>query len=411
MTGATPQAYRSLWQEQTGVGRDQRRGGYSRHGFDGHDLTMREWFTEQASRRGMTVEPDRNGNLWAWLGRPGPDAVVTGSHLDSVPGGGAFDGPLGVVSALLAIDAMRARGFQPRRPLAVVVFAEEEGGRFGIPCLGSRLLTGAIAPEAARRLTDRDGVGLDAALHGAGVDPRGIGADPQALGRIGVFVELHVEQGRALADLDAPVALASTILAHGRWRLSFHGEGNHAGSTALDDRRDPMLPAAHTIAAARRVAGKVTGARATVGRVEATPGGTNVIASTVDLWLDARAPSTSDTRAVVDELVGHAEHVAQAEGCRLTVREESFGDRVVFDQALRSRLAALLGGVPVLPTGAGHDAGVLAGAGIPTAMLFVRNPTGVSHSPAEHAERDDCLAGVDALTTVLAELTGDGSAG
>ena len=402
----TVAAYRSLWRDQTDHGRDQRRGGFSRHGFDEADLTLREWFAAEAQSRGLDVEVDRNGNLWAWLDVAGgarSSAVVTGSHLDSVPGGGAFDGPLGVVSALLALDTLRAKGFRPRRPLAVVVFAEEEGGRFGVPCLGSRLLTGAIAPDVARRLTDAEGASLDTALRHAGLDPDGLGADPELLARVGVFVELHVEQGRAMVDLDAPVALASTILAHGRWRLTFHGEGNHAGSTALDDRRDPMLPAAHTVAAARRVAGKVTGARATVGRLVPNPGGTNVIASTVDLWLDARAPSTSDTRAVVDDLLAHAEQVAHAEGCRLTVREESFGDRVVFDGVLRSRLAGLLGGAPVLPTGAGHDAGILA-AHVPAAMLFVRNPTGVSHAPAEFAEEDDCVAGVAALATVLENL-------
>lgn len=402
----TVAAYRSLWRDQTDLGRDHRRGGFSRHGFDEADLTLREWFAAEAERRGLQVEIDRNGNLWAWLDVPGgarTSAVVTGSHLDSVPGGGAFDGPLGVVSALLALDTLRAKGFRPHRPLAVVVFAEEEGGRFGVPCLGSRLLTGAIAPDVARRLTDAEGASLDAALRRAGLDPDRIGADPELLARVGVFVELHVEQGRAMVDLDAPVALASTILAHGRWRLTFHGEGNHAGSTALDDRRDPMLPAAHTVAAARRVAGKVTGARATVGRLVPNPGGTNVIASTVDLWVDARAPSTSDTRAVVGDLLAHAEQVAHAEGCRLTVREESFGDRVVFDGVLRSRLAGLLGGAPALPTGAGHDAGILA-AHVPAAMLFVRNPTGVSHAPAEFAEEDDCVAGVAALATVLENL-------
>ena len=117
-----------------------------------------EWFAEQARARGLDVEVDRNANIWAWWGDPGPDAVVTGSHLDSVPGGGAFDGPLGVVSALSAVDALRAGGFAPRRPLALVVFAEEEGGRFGVPCLGSKLLTGAISPDRARALRDPAGV-------------------------------------------------------------------------------------------------------------------------------------------------------------------------------------------------------------------------------------------------------------
>lgn len=387
-----------------GVGADPRRGGYSRHGFDRADLELREWFTEQATRRGLDVHTDRNGNLWAWWGAPGPDAVVTGSHLDSVPGGGAFDGPLGVVSALEAVDLMRANGFTPGRPFAVVVFAEEEGGRFGVPCLGSRLLAGTIDPDAARRLTDPDGVTLAEAVAAAGLDPAHLGRDEQALGRLGRFVELHVEQGKGLVDLAAPVGVASSILAHGRWRFRFTGEGNHAGATPIGDRRDPMLPAAALVGAARRAARAVDGARATVGRLVPNPGGSNVIASTVDVWLDARAADTPRARAVVDEITALATTAAADEGCEVTVTEESYGDTVYFDPALRDRLAGALGGVPALPTGAGHDAGILAGA-VPTAMLFVRNPTGVSHAPAEHAEPRDCAAGVAALATVLTDLT------
>jgi N-carbamoyl-L-amino-acid hydrolase len=387
------------------VGRDPRRGGYSRHGFDRAELTLREWFTAEAARRGLDVRTDRNGNLWAWWGSPGPDAVVTGSHLDSVPGGGAFDGPLGVTSALEAVDVLRAKGFTPARPLAVVVFAEEEGGRFGVPCLGSRLLAGTIDPDAARALTDPDGVTLAEAARGAGLDPAGLGRDDEALATIGRFVELHVEQGRGLVDSGAPVGVASSILAHGRWRFTFTGEGNHAGATLLGDRRDPMLPASALVLAARRAASGVDGARATVGRLVPNPGGTNVIASTVDVWLDARAADSPRTRAVVQEITKAAQAAAADEGCTVTVTEESYGDTVVFDPGLRDGLADLLGGVPALPTGAGHDAGILASR-VPTAMLFVRNPTGVSHAPAEHAEPADCAAGVVALAAVLERLAG-----
>ncbi len=331
--------------------------------------------------------------------------MVTGSHLDSVPGGGAFDGPLGVTSALEAVDVLRAKGFTPARPLAVVVFAEEEGGRFGVPCLGSRLLAGTIDPDAARALTDPDGVTLAEAAGAAGLDPVRLGRDDEALATIGRFVELHVEQGRGLVDLDAPVGVASSILAHGRWRFTFAGEGNHAGATLLGDRRDPMLPASELVLAARRAASGVDGARATVGRLVPNPGGTNVIASTVDVWLDARAGDSPRTRAVVEEITAAARAAAAAEGCALTVTEESYGDTVHFDAGLRDDLADLLGGVPALPTGAGHDAGILA-ARVPTAMLFVRNPTGVSHAPAEHAEAADCAAGVVALAAVLERLAG-----
>ncbi|MBC6448330.1 allantoate amidohydrolase [Actinokineospora xionganensis] len=386
-----------------GVGADPRRGGFSRHGFDQSELELREWFRAEAVARGLDVETDRNGTMWAWWGPPADGAVVTGSHLDSVPGGGAYDGPLGVTSALVAVDLLRARGFVPGKPLAIAVFAEEEGGRFGVACLGSRLMTGAIDPDAARRLTDPDGVTLADAVRAAGLDPAGLGPDPVAMARIGVFVELHVEQGRGLVDLGAPVGVAGSILAHGRWRFSFAGEGNHAGATLLTDRRDPMLPAAQVVLAARRAAAGIEGARATVGKVVPNPGGTNVIASTVDVWLDARAEDDFRTRAVVAEISDAARGAAEEEGCTVTVTEESYGDTVIFDPALRDDLATTLGGVPALPTGAGHDAGILA-AHLPTAMLFVRNPTGISHAPAEFAEAGDCTAGAVALADVLAHL-------
>jgi N-carbamoyl-L-amino-acid hydrolase len=386
------------------VGTDSTRGGYSRHGFDAAELELREWFTAEAGKRGLDLEVDRNGNIWAWWGAPGPDALVTGSHLDSVPGGGAFDGPLGVVSSLAAVDVLRAKGFQPGRPLALMVFAEEEGGRFGVPCLGSRLLTGATSAADALALKDRDGDTFADAVKAAGLDPERIGKDDEALSRIGKFVELHVEQGRGLVDLAAPVGVATSILAHGRWRFRFTGEGNHAGATPMQSRRDPMLPASQLVLSARWAASSVDGARATVGRLEPTPGGTNVIASSVDVWLDARAPNDGRTRSVVERVTKAAKQAARDEGCELTVTEESYGDAVHFDSALRDELVSALGKAPALPTGAGHDAGILAGH-VPTAMLFVRNPTGVSHAPAEHAEAEDCEAGVEALAKVLEKLS------
>lgn len=385
-----------------GVGRG--RGGYARHVFDVAELELRTWFTEQATRRGLDVETDRNGNLWAWWGTPGPDAVVTGSHLDSVPGGGAFDGPLGAVSALDAVETLRAEGFQPRRPVAAVAFAEEEGGRFGVPCLGSRLLTGALDADRARALRDADGVTFAEAAARAGIDPARFGRDDVALSRIGRFVELHVEQGRGLIDLGSPLAVGSSVIAHGRWRFSFSGQGNHAGTTLPADRHDPMLPAASVVAAARRIASQVVGARATVGRLVPWPGGTNVIASTVDLWLDARVSGDDRTRPVVDEIAEAASEAAAEEGCAVRITEESYSGTVTFDAGLRDELHGVVGEVPELPTGAGHDAAVLAGQ-VPAGMLYVRNPTGISHAPAEFAEDDDVESGARALADVLRHLS------
>ncbi|MEH1013475.1 allantoate amidohydrolase [Micromonospora sp. CPCC 206060] len=391
-------AFRRLWDELAPIGRDERTGGYLRYAFTEPEERLRDWFRGQAAARGMPVETDGNGNLFAWWGDPAAgDAVLTGSHFDSVPQGGAYDGPLGIVSAFLAVDELRQQGVTPTRPLGVVAFAEEEGGRFGVPCLGSRLLTGALDPARAAALTDRDGVCLADAFGGVPA-----GARPDLVARFGAFVELHVEQGRALVEQDAAVAVASVIWPHGRWRLDFTGEGNHAGTTRMADRRDPMLTFAHTVLAANRQA-RLHGAHATVGRVRVEPNATNAIPSQVTGWLDARAAEPETLASLVAEVRAEAVERAHADGTGLTLTEESATPLVGFDAGLTGRLRALLD-VPVLPTGAGHDAGVLAGH-VPTAMLFVRNPTGVSHSPAETATDADCAAGVVALARVLEELT------
>nr|WP_246498059.1 allantoate amidohydrolase [Natronoglycomyces albus] len=398
----TQQEFRRLWDELAPIGRADS-GGYLRYSWTEADAACREWFHDQATARGLSTETDRNGNLYAWWGDPDRgDAVLTGSHFDSVPHGGAYDGPLGIVSAFLAIDILKTRNIQPHRPIAIAAFTEEEGGRFGVPCLGSRLMTGAYDPNSARALTDRDGTTLEEAMRAAGEDPDALGVDTERLNRFGCFIELHVEQGRALVHDDAPVGVASAIWPHGRWRFGFSGEGNHAGTTPLADRRDPMLTFAFTTLAARKEA-KLAGALATIGRVSVDPGATNAIAAHVDAWLDARAPDEETLNQLVAEIEQKARERSTRDGTSVDMVAESVTRVVEFDDGLRDRIAALLGGVPVLPTGAGHDAGVLAGH-IPTAMLFVRNPTGVSHSPSEFASDDDCAQGVHALATVLREL-------
>jgi N-carbamoyl-L-amino-acid hydrolase len=391
-----------MWADLQGVGRDRRTGGYRRYAWTGVDAELREWFAGQCAVRGLDLTEDRMGNQWAWWGDPDAapgQGVVTGSHLDSVPDGGAFDGPLGVVSGLAAVDALRSRGFVPTRPLGVVSFGDEEGARFAVACAGSRVITGALDADRARGLRDADGVSMAEAFRASGRDPSEIGADALALGRVGAFVELHVEQGRGLVDAGQAVAVGSDIWPHGRWRLDFPGEANHAGTTRLEDRRDAMIGFAETVLAARAAA-RARGCVATIGKVSVQPGGVNAIPSAVTGWLDARGADEEAVRATVADIV------ATATAAGASVAEESWTATTRFDGALAARLQRLLPGAPLLGTGAGHDAGILSAAGVPSAMLFVRNPTGVSHSPAEWAEEDDCLAGVAALTTVLADLAG-----
>ena len=398
-----------LMRDISGVGTDSRRGGYSRPVFSNAETDLRSWFIEQAGRRGLDVTTDNNGIIWAWWDTATGtrrDAVVTGSHLDSVPGGGEYDGPLGVASALVAVDILKNRGLRPRKPLAIAVFPEEEGSRFGVACLGSRLLTGALDPNKARNLKDADGNTYADVAAANGQDPRFIGADHKTLQQLGMFVELHVEQGRGLADLRQPVAIGSSILGHGRWKLSVAGQGNHAGTTLMKDRRDPMIAAAKIMIGIRDTARNYKDARATVGRMQPVPGGTNVIASRVDMWIDLRHPRDEVTAALVESIHLNAQVIAAEEGCTVSFGVESLSPTVHFDTGLRDQLRTLLPDAPVLDTGAGHDAGVLAGH-IPTAMLFVRNPTGISHSPEEVVEDADAEAGARALADTLAGLVGE----
>jgi N-carbamoyl-L-amino-acid hydrolase len=237
----------------------------------------------------------------------------------------------------------------------------------------------------------------------AGIEPR-LGAS-NLLDDVAAFVELHIEQGRDLVHRGVAVGVGSTCWAHGRWRFDFGGEPNHAGSTRMEDRHDPMLTYAMTALAANKQA-RLTGARTTFGRVSVTPNITNAIPEQVRAWLDARGPDASQVEAVVGSIVRQARERADRDGTSLDVVAESVSPTVEFDRPLAARVAALLGGAPLIPTAAGHDAAILQLAGIPSAMLYVRNPSGISHAPQEHADLGDCLAGVDALAAVLKELAG-----
>jgi N-carbamoyl-L-amino-acid hydrolase len=403
-----------MWAELQPVGRSPGTGGYRRFAWTRTDHDLREWFAGECAARGLEVVEDRAGNQWGWWGDPDTTpGVVIGSHLDSVPDGGAFDGPLGVVSALAVVDALRAQGITPDVPLGVVNFVDEEGARFGVACAGSRIITGVLDADRARSLTDADGVTMAEAWRAAGRDPSELGPDPVALARIAHVVELHVEQGKALAlgpdgadaddesgalaDPARAVAVGTDIWPHGRWRVDLPGEANHAGTTRLEDRRDAMLSLADVVQATRAHAA-AWGCVATVGKVHVQPGGVNAIASHVTAWVDARGASTDAVRSTVEAVSSDAGRMGG------TVQEESWTPTTFFDPALVARLHEILPHAPLLGTGAGHDAGILAGQGISSAMLFVRNPTGISHSPSELATTEDCHHGVTALTAVVTDL-------
>ncbi len=394
MGPSMPDDFERMWAELAPVGRSARSGGYFRQPFSAAERELRAWFGEQAAARGLRVEEDGFGNVVAWWD-VGLSRVLVGSHLDSVLDGGAYDGPLGVVSSFAAIDRLRERGVVPGRPIGVAAFCEEEGSRFGMACLGSRLATGAMAWDDARELRDRDGTAYGEVVAGGGSG---------LLDGVDCFVELHVEQGRDLVDRGHAIGVASRIWPHGRYRVDITGTPNHAGTTRMEDRHDPMLTYAMTALAANKQA-RITGQRATFGRLETTPNSTNSVPAAVTAWMDVRCESDEQLAELVATITRQAEERADRDGTTLTVTAESVSGSTEFDADLATRIAAdHADDWPVIPTQAGHDAGILSAQGIPSAMLFVRNPTGVSHSPAEHAEVADCLAGVDALAETLEQL-------
>jgi N-carbamoyl-L-amino-acid hydrolase len=370
--------------------------GYNRFAWSQEDLALRQWFAAQAEKRGLRLSLDNAGNQWAWwepIGSTYP-AITTGSHLDSVPGGGPFDGPLGVLSALAAIDILRDQGWLPHHPVGIVNFSDEEGAALGLACFGSRVLTGVINPQEALVKEGYDGETLRTKLLAAGINIERYGPDKEALQRIYRHVELHIEQGYFLDTTEFPVAVASHIWPHGRWRITITGKSNHAGTTPLARRNDPMLTLASLIQQARASA-EHHGGLATIGKITVEPNGVNVIPSSVTAWLDCRAEDEATVRRILADLA-HYEPV-----------QESWTSATAFDPAVAADIRSALGfpEVPVIGTGAGHDAGILQQAGIPTGMLFVRNHTGDSHTPTEFAHLDDAVQGTRALAATIRHLT------
>lgn len=340
----------------------------------------------------LEVSRDAAGNLFGRLAgsEPALPEVWVGSHLDSVPRGGRFDGPLGVLAGLEAV----LRAGQRARTLAVVAFRDEEGWRFGRGCFGSRAICGQLEDGELETADD------------AGVRLREVvgGELPQAgwLRAPAAYLEAHVEQGPVLARLDAPLGIVTSIVGLARIAATFHGRAGHAGTTPMAGRDDALVEAAAFVGRVREVAVEAgAGAVATVGRLEVEPGAANVIPERVKLLVDARAPEEQALAALVHSIRGAA---GDAE-VELLRRTSPVPMAEPVQEALRGALAELGLPAPELHSGAGHDAGVLGEAGVPSGMLFVRSLNGgVSHSPDEHSDAADVALCVDALALALRRL-------
>jgi N-carbamoyl-L-amino-acid hydrolase len=390
--------YRRLFAELAAIGREA--GGWNRMAWGPGEDAARDWFRATASALGLELVQDPAANLWAVEpgGAEGPfDAV--GSHLDSVADGGAYDGALGVVTGFVAVEAARRAGGAPR-PLAVGAMVDEEGPRFGAAIFGSRALAGELDVDEVLARTDPEGNVLADLAAARGVTAATTRAATAFLPRVASWIEVHVEQGRRLVDVPAPLGVATSLAARERWRCTLRGESDHAGTAAMAGRRDALVPAARAVLAAHDLALAEPGAVATVGRIGALPGSTNQVPGEARLSLDVRAPE----QAALERVRKGIHAAAQAEGIDTDWQRETADPGCVFDAGLRAALhdATRAEGLAAIDLAAyaGHDAGVLA-RHLPAAMLFVRNPTGISHNPAESASEDDCLAACAVLARTL----------
>jgi beta-ureidopropionase / N-carbamoyl-L-amino-acid hydrolase len=370
--------------------------GVWRMAWSDEDAASRGWFEDQARRGGLIARRDPAGNLWAC-----PDSEPPwwglGSHLDSVRGGGRFDGPLGVACAFEIAASVD-------RPVAVLSFADEEGARFNTPTFGSKALTGRLDVPTVLARADDAGVPVADAMRDAGVDPGGVLEAPGWLSRLAGFVEIHIDQSTDVERSGLPAGIVSALAARLRLEVELQGHADHSGTTPPGERRDALAAAARLIVAAQDSAGSLT---VTTSRILVEPNAPTTIPSHVRLWIDARGLD----RAEIDGWLGGLEETAAElevrSGVAISVGIASRSDGSPFSEVLRARLAGagreLLGReVPEVLCYAGHDAGVLAPA-LPAAMVLVRNPSGVSHSPEETVDLEDAAMAARIVAAVLEE--------
>lgn len=387
-------------------------GGVTRYAYSPAEQAATAAVAGWMREAGLEVRHDAVGNLFGRLPgrRPGP-AVLTGSHLDSVPNGGHFDGPAGVLAALEAVQALREAGLEPELPVEVVSFIGEEGSRFPWGLLGSSFVAGTFPMERFDAMVDRDGVPLRQAMAAYGADPgaAAAGAAAAAPGAYAAYLELHIEQAGALEAAGLPAGIVTGIAGMRQLRGRIVGRAEHAGACPMHLRRDALVAAAHLVGFAERVALESDPAtRATVGMIAARPGAVNVIPGEAELSFDVRDLDAGRRDAAVARIRAEFEGICAARGLRGELVEEHVSPPVPCAPELIQILseAAAAGGVPVmtLPSGAVHDGANMARL-CPVAMIFVRSRDGISHSPAEFSTLEDIAAATRILAGAIRRLS------
>lgn len=385
-------------------------GGVSRFPYTDEESQAKQLFSEWMTEIGLTVKEDAIGNLFGRIEGENPDlpAVLTGSHLDSVPNGGAFDGPLGCISSLLAIKALIESGLLLKRSVELVVFVDEEGARFNNSLFGSRVLMGELKKEDLMKFKDKNGKVLYQAMKEYSFDPENISSAYRDPKEIHAFLELHIEQGKKLEAEGKNIGVVNGIAGPVWTSFTFYGETDHAGNTPMEYRKDTVAAAGEFILAVEKMPRKFSEtAVATVGKMNIFPNGTNVIAGKTEVMVDARDIDESARDQMLDVMKVSAEEIAQKRGLKIKVKEEVKIPPVVVPDTIQEavRAAAEKNGLTAIsiPSGAGHDAMVM-GKYVPSGMIFVPSHKGKSHSPEEWTSLTDCVNGVQVMKEALRRL-------
>ncbi len=384
------------------------RPGINRPSFSDADMAGRRYFMVRCREAGLSTMLDPVGNVIArWAVGSGPP-VIAGSHLDTVPDGGVYDGTLGSCAALEAVRVMRAAGITPARPIEVVATADEEG-RFG-GMLGSQALSGQIDPAWLEHATDADGVRLVDAMRAQGLAPECYAEVARPPGSVHAFVELHIEQGPILSAAGLEIGIATGVSGCFNWTVTLTGVANHSGTTPMQHRRDAFAGLA---AFASRIPAIVADVgseqtRLTIGKVELLPNFPHTIPGKASFSIIGRDTEEAVMRAIAEACRRELEEAARAHGLDLSLQEESWLAPVLLDATLAERLGALSRGcgyrTTMMPSGAGHDAQTMQHR-CPAGLIFVPSTGGISHAPDEHTPWADVERGANLVLHALVDLT------
>lgn len=389
-------------------------GGMRRLAFSRAEHRARQLLWHQLATIGLEQRIDAIGNVYGRLRGADAEAppVLVGSHLDTVPGGGRFDGAVGVVAALEIAAVLREANWLLRRSYEVVSFAGEESSRFGRGTLGSGVVAGVWDARDVVELRDAQGISLGQELRRAGLDPARAHEARRAPGTVAAFLELHIEQGRVLEESGARLGIVEAIAAPTRFLLTLAGRADHSGATPMGLRQDALAGAAEVILAVERNATAVPGVVGTVGTLRLEPGAINVVPGRAQLGIDLRGAVSGDKARVIAALRRDIDEIVRARGLRSELTVTSDEEPVTLDPALVAMLEARCSasGVPArrLVSGSGHDAMQMARLG-PSAMLMLPSRAGVSHNPLEWTDLDDIVRGTQVLLDLVLEFTGDGT--